>query len=395
MERQWRVGLRASLAVFLIILATLAVARPAGAQGRLRGPYLDIVWDYRDGNHQEAIDAIAAWPIDGIRERVFKDFDTGVALAIGGGRRKATETQRFAMVKIWAALTPVAALMHIEAGYQLLEKKQDKAGIQHLLLARLMVDWDRWPFILDYVPNEGKELAYKKLRRDVYLAIAWILQSAIEEATLDEHLELARKNMPEEAEIWLASGSAQELNADPAVLKRQKTSPDSLVPNDTQRLRMRERFLEKAEEYHREAIKRDPALAEAHVRLGRVLELRGKLADARAELEAARKLEAPREMSYLATLFLAGIVEEASKSAPAFDLYAELVEKWPECQSGHLGLSRAHSARGDWPAALEALKPLRKEQQDRACFDAWWVYWSGQTWRLKDLLEDLRDRVVS
>src|SRR5690349_14888449 len=124
MQRRWRVGLRASLAVFLIILATLAVARPAGAQGRLRGPYLDIVWDYRDGNHQEAIDAIAAWPIDGIRERVFKDFDTGVALAIGGGRRKASEAQRFAMVKIWAALTPVAALMHVEAGYQLLEKKQ-------------------------------------------------------------------------------------------------------------------------------------------------------------------------------------------------------------------------------------------------------------------------------
>lgn len=395
MQRGRWVGLRASLAVFVVMLAALAVPSPAGAQGRIRAPYLDIVWDYHDGNYQQAIDAIAAWPVNGLRERVFGDFDTGVAIALGGGMRVASEGQRFAMVKIWSTLTPVAALMHVEAGYQLLRKGQDKAGVQHLLLARLMVDWTRWRFILEYLPDESRKLAYKQLRRDVYLAIAWILHSAIEEATLEEHLILARQNLADEAEIWLASGSAQELYAEPAVLKRLKGPADNRVPSDTQLLRMRERFLEKAEEYHREAIKREPALAEAHVRLGRVLHLRRKLADARAELEAARRLEAPREMAYLATLFLAGVVEDASKPAPAFDLYTELVQRWPECQSAHLGLSRAYSASGNWPAALEALKPLRKEQENRACFDAWWVYWNGQAWRLKALLEDLRHRVVS
>ena len=78
---------------------------------------------------------------------------------------------------------------------------------------------------------------------------------------------------------------------------------------------MRERFLEKAEEYHREAIAHDPALAEAHVRLGRVLQQRGKLPEARAALEAARRLESPSEVGYLATLFLAGVIDEASGPA--------------------------------------------------------------------------------
>ena len=57
----------------------------------------------------------------------------------------------------------------MEAGYQLLQKGQYKAGIQHLMMARLMADWTRWRFILEYLPAEGKELAYKQLRRDVYL----------------------------------------------------------------------------------------------------------------------------------------------------------------------------------------------------------------------------------
>jgi tetratricopeptide (TPR) repeat protein len=397
MRRRGRVGLIAVLAVFLLALVAVG---PAAAQVRIRAPYLDIVWNYYDGNYQQAIEEIAAWPVDGIRERAFNDLDK-VVIAAQGVQSMAllSDGQRLSVVKIWATLTPVAALLHVEAGYHLLQKGQDKAGVQHLLMARLMADWTRWRFILDYLPTEGKELAYKQLRRDIYLTIAWILQSAAEQAALKEHLTLARKNLADEPEIWLASGSAEELFADPAMLKGlQKTN--SRVPRDTWELTMRDRFLEKAEEYHREAIARDPALAEAHVRLGRVLQQRGKLADARAALEAARRLESPSEVGYLATLFLAGVIDEASgpasaTQAPAFDLYAALVERWPECQSGHLGLSRAYSARGNGAAALDALKPLRKDQEQRACFDGWWVYRSGQAWRLKASLQALRERVVS
>jgi hypothetical protein len=58
-------------------------------------------------------------------------------------------------------------------------------------------------------------------------------------------------------------------------------------------------------------------------------------------------------------------------------------------------LSRAYSARGNGAAALDALKPLWKEPEQRACFDMWWDYRSGQAWRLKALLQALRERVVS
>jgi tetratricopeptide (TPR) repeat protein len=382
----------ALLAVFPI---ALLAEGSAAAQVRIRAPYLDIVWNYRDGNYQQAIDEIAAWPIENLRERAVNDLDDGVIK--GQGVPSITfmsDGQRFNTVKIWKTLTPVAALLHVEAGYQFLQKGQDKQGIQHLLMARFWADWDRWRFILDYLPDEGEKLAYKQMRRDVYLAIAWILQSAAKQSTLEEHLTLARKNLAEEPEIWLASGSAEELFADPAMLK-DLMQTNRRIPRDTWEQQVRDRHLEKAEEYHRQAIAHDAALAEAHVRLGRVLQQRGKLPDARAELEAARKLESPSEVGYLATLFLAGVTEDANKQAPALDLYTELAERWPECQSGHLGLSRAHSARGDASAARDALKPLWKEQEQRACFDAWWVYRSGQAWRLKAMLQALRERVVS
>jgi tetratricopeptide (TPR) repeat protein len=388
MRRRGRVGLIAVLAVFL--LAVVAVG-PAAAQARIRAPYLDILWDYRDGHYQRAIDAIAAWPVDGIRERVFADLETTVIIAVGNK----TPAQRFSRVKIWRTLLPVAALLHVDAGYSLLRKGQNPAGVRHLLLARLMADYEGWSFILEYLPDEAEKVAYKQLRRDVYLAIAWILQSAVEEATLEEHLELARKELPDEAEIWLASGSAEELLAEPEMIKRRPKQTTGAIPRDTRELIVRERLLGNAEEYHREAIARDPALAEAHVRLGHVLQQRGKLAEARAALETARRLESPSEVSYLATLFLAGVVDEANNQTPASELYEELVQRWPECQSGHLGLSRAYSARGNAAAALDALKPLRKEQEQRACFDGWWVYRSGQAWRLKALLDALRARVVS
>jgi tetratricopeptide (TPR) repeat protein len=399
MQRRARNGLRTGLAVLFIALVAEGTA---AAQTRIRAPYLDILWDYYDGNYQQAIDDVATWPVDGMEDRAFKDLDTAVLTAVGGRVKVLTEGQRLTLVKIWAKLTPIAALLHTEAGWQLLQKKEYKAGKQHLLLARAMVDWPRWRFIHEYLPDENEKRAYKQLRREVYLAIAWLLQTSLEEATLKEHLELARKNLPDDPEIWLASGSAEELYADPTMLKR-LTRTDTRVPRDAWELTMRDRFLEKAEEYHRGAIARDPTLAEAHVRLGRVLQQRGKLADARATLEAARRMESPSEMGYLATLFLAAVVEEADREAkkqsntqsPQLEVYEELVQKWPECQSSHLGLSRAYSARGNAPAALEALKPLWKEQQHRACFDAWWVYQSGQAWRLKALLQALRERVVS
>ncbi len=124
---------------------------------------------------------LPTWPVDGIRERVFADLDTAVVIAVGNK----TPAQKFSRVKIWRTLTPVAALLHVEAGYSLLRKGQNPAGVRHLLLARLMADWDRWSYILEYLPDEAEKAAYKQLRRDVYLAIAWILQSAVEENTLD------------------------------------------------------------------------------------------------------------------------------------------------------------------------------------------------------------------
>ena len=43
------------LPVLAVLAAFLVAEGTAAAQARLRGPYLDIVWNYRDGNYQQAI----------------------------------------------------------------------------------------------------------------------------------------------------------------------------------------------------------------------------------------------------------------------------------------------------------------------------------------------------
>jgi hypothetical protein len=90
------------MAVLAVFATTAGADRPAGAQARMGGPYLDILWNYRDGHYQEAIDQIAIWPIDNVRERAFADLDTAVIVA-HGGFKGVSEGKRFSMVKIWLA----------------------------------------------------------------------------------------------------------------------------------------------------------------------------------------------------------------------------------------------------------------------------------------------------
>jgi lipopolysaccharide biosynthesis regulator YciM len=73
--------------------------------------------------------------------------------------------------------------------------------------------------------------------------------------------------------------------------------------------------------------------------------------------------------------------------------YQTIVARWPECQSAHLALSRAHAARGERDAASRVLAPLWREHGERACRDPWWIYGLGQAWRYGGLVESLRARV--
>jgi len=354
--------------------------------------YLDTVRRYASGDHDAAMAAFVNLPardLDQVAVRVFAQpivGDVGMWEQLQRARRRRTLDE-------WARLVPAAAVMHVEAGtFQFTLDKNDD-GFDHLDVARTLLDPGGWAWIVSRQPSDRRP--YEQMRRDVYLAIAWTLQQFVLVEQMQSHLKNAREAFPNDAEILLASGSAEEMIANPVVVSQRLPVRITPVLREAQEHHSRQARLDAAEEYHRAALKIDPRLAEAHMRLGRVLQERGgRAAEARRSLETARDLKPPSDIGYLAALFLARLTEDEGDAASAHAQYVAITTRWPDCQAGHLGSSRGFEARGDRQAALGALLPLFRAPKDRACpVDPWWTYGLGQAWRLRAHMEALRARV--
>jgi hypothetical protein len=387
---------RPCLVLALAASVTAVAANAADAQIGTSSPYLDIVARYARGEFTDAVVALAAFPDNDLHDRIFDhDLPRVIVRRITGDDdlRQADETERRRVAETWSTLVPAAALLHVETGALLMDAKEPARGIQHVRIATRLVDWEGWGFIETVLKSDDWRRRHERFRRDVYLAIAWALQLHRQAVALDEHLARAREAWPRDAEVLLASGSAEEMFADDSMVNALPRRPADMRPGPWKRLTLAGR-LARAESYHRDAVRCDPTLAEAQLRLGRVLHLRKKFSEARRSLETARDLRPVSDIGYLSALFLAQLTQDEGDAEAALEQYAELVTRWPGCQSGHIGLSRAYEGRGDRQAARDALAPLWHLPDKRACaVDPWWVYPYGQVWRLKPLIEALRAQV--
>jgi tetratricopeptide (TPR) repeat protein len=260
------------------------------------------------------------------------------------------------------------------------------------MAARDIVDGDWWTTVSQMVPDRVAH--YGRVRLNVYLGILFALQQQHQFEALLPHLARAREQFPRNADIHLASGTLDELRATAIMLRRLEV-PIAGGPPAHWRRGKRWEYLDGAAEHFRAALALDDRLAEARVRLGRVLQERGKLPEARRELEAAMAGAPPAILSYLGSLFLGEILEAQHDAAGAIARYRDAVARAPACQSAHLALSRAFEAAGDRQAAQAALQPLWRAESERTCIDPWWLYNLGQSWRLRGLIEDLRGRVAA
>jgi tetratricopeptide (TPR) repeat protein len=358
--------------IWLFALQPDASASTGASTGATTGTsYLDIVGWYRAGAFERAVKTLASHPDAHLPSYVTRQLANG------------------------RMLLAAAAVLHLEAGHYLLQI-EDERGIGHLMAARIIVDSDWWLAARTASERTGPERTayYDGVRRDIYRGITFTLQQHQQFETLLPHLERARLQFPKDAEIRLAQGTLEELRAT-AIMLRQIEIPKKQNPGASWRREKRREYLDKAADRFREALSLDDGLTEARVRLGRVLQERGKPRDARRELEAAVAASPPppTAVHYLGTLFLGEVLEDQGDAPGAIARYRETVERWPECQSAHLSLSRAFEAAGDRDAAFAALRPLWRPESDRKCFDPWWFYNDGQSWRLNGLIETLRGGV--
>ncbi len=161
----------------------------------------------------------------------------------------------------------------------------------------------------------------------------------------------------------LALGHAEEYQSSSTVIRALRP-PTALMASGPWRQATQEMRQKSAEKHFREALKFDSSLVEARMRLGRVLQQRGLMQEARTELEAVfSQPDAPAAIRYLASIFLVDVLEAQGNPAAALARARDLAARYPDCQSAHLALSRAYEARGQRAGAFRVGAAVEKRRK--------------------------------
>jgi len=181
---------------------------------------------------------------------------------------------------------------------------------------------------------------------------------------LREALELA----PKSAHVRTVAGIAEEVDA------------EGFNPDDWQTLAQRERGqrervirLGRAERAYREALRLEPGYPIASIRLGRVLQLTGKLSEARVSLEKGVADARGPFQEYVGALYMGGLHVEQKDLAGARRWYERAIAIAPVSQPANVGLAHVELMSGR-PDRAQALV---REFTAASTTDTWWAYKDG------------------
>jgi len=251
----------------------------------------------------------------------------------------------------------------------------------HWEIARLVLDAVK-PHVADR-PAPGRD----EMVRQWYHATAAWMQHVEDHDTV--HLDHAREIFPTDPDILFLSGSQRETYAAPRI---QSAVRSAVLPFGVSfALGSEHAELRQAEGFLRRALEIKPDHVEARLRLGRVLGLLGRHADAARELRQALASVDEDVLRYYGELFLGAEEESLGHYDAAFDAYQRAAALYPTAQSPWLALSSLGHRRGDRAAALRALQQLfdlPSTVLDRD--DPWWTYHAEQGRNVDELLEALR-----
>lgn len=139
-----------------------------------------------------------------------------------------------------------------------------------------------------------------------------------------------------------------------------------------------------------EAVRADPDLFEARIRLGRVRWYLGQDESARQALEDALRRGGPPPLPYLGQLFLGQALERAGRASEAARAYQEALALEPQSQAAAVALSHLRLSSGDAAGARRALDEALAQAGRRAESDPYWIYPASNAAGAEDALEALR-----
>jgi tetratricopeptide (TPR) repeat protein len=203
--------------------------------------------------------------------------------------------------------------------------------------------------------------------RDWHLLVASQLHALLRIDYSRPRLEEARRQFPDDARLLLASGADHEaLSAATAGWLRLRNATSQRVSQERVNTT---RELQRASEFYIAALRVEPALEEARLRLGRVLHRLGDADTARGELALVHTTTAVPVVKYLAAVFLALVEVDAAQHARASEL---------AYQTGR-------------PAdAADLVRELLRGDDE---YDPWWHYIQGTAWHRDALHRSLVERV--
>jgi tetratricopeptide (TPR) repeat protein len=220
-----------------------------------------------------------------------------------------------------------------------------------------------------------------------YLALAWKRQESLDLDQLAADIPLLTQRFSFIAETWLTVGSWCELLAWPKLAG---------LTGGARRWagrRTSESLSHEAEQAFRRALAVSPGLAEARLRLARVLHELGRNDEALGTLSPLLERGSDPWVSYLARLFAGAACERLGRPAEAAAHYSVAVAIGPACQSARVALSHALRRAGDRTGSVVAAAEVARLRPVPGG-DPWWDYRYGQARRLPERLLELRREVM-
>jgi tetratricopeptide (TPR) repeat protein len=279
----------------------------------------------------------------------------------------------------------------------------DKDGEIH---GEVFAEWN-WPFARSLL-----DLLIPKPADDPFVATwyhattAFMLQKGLY-GEVSTHLERAAAVLPDDPRVLYDRASYSEIQglpisqvllseSDLIALRAQRRGQRSAIRTPTDKplalgIPPPEVANGEAERLFRRALRADPSLVEARVRLARLLGERNQHDEAAAELSTALAAKPEGIVSFYAHLFAGRAVQALGRIEDASAHYRDAARLFPGAQSARLAQSQAALLAADVPASLEAVQHLDKSSSAR---DPWWQYHLAAGRDADDLLRAMWAAVV-
>jgi VWFA-related protein len=244
------------------------------------------------------------------------------------------------------SLREAAVMLHTALAFRLWRNARGPEADAQLAIARAALAKDTPP----------------EMHRDWLLNLGYYRLAVASPVTALPFFEECARVFPASAEAWLGAGICHELAGfrDGFALSEQPV-------HDAAR---------QAERCYRQAVGLDPGLAEARLRLGRVLLLTGALDEAERQLAAAADDPAEPRIAAFAQLFWGGVRDSRGDLAGAIGHYRAALGADRECQAAAFALGEALDRSGRHREAAEAvLSALEASRADG--ISPWQAYHVG------------------